>query len=685
MIPTVDDLRSSPLVHRFADVWCPPGLTNFLGCVQADSDIFAIRSLNFPPFAISDTVTASLYVNRKFFLSTGAAVTYTWWPDRIERVAEVDGLRLTTTTVLGVRSMACIQTLRVQNLRPGSREVTLKFALRGTVTKNTGRWNDAFPPKETDNAVEVDPGRAALLFTAQKSKAVFIQGFAGAKAELNELGAILSFSLAGNETKTIGYVAAMGETRDEATALYDKLIRNVDGAVSAAREDWNAELAAVFTPGNDRYSGYMPLLETSDEAVRRVYLTGIAGVISFRRDSPHSAYGRAYSTLFPRYWATASFLWDYSLSSLVHALLDPACMKKHLELWMKLDIHKFFGTDWLTGEGLGQWYSVNDFAMTVISRDYLRWNGDTAWLDNTVGDTKVFDYLAKYATNYRQFRTKSGLADYGGLNNLLECVDSYLHEVASLNAANIFNLQRSADLHELRGDGESARKLRAEASELTAKVMELYAPGRGTWNARFPDGSVKHVTHVYDFITILNTVGDQLSDTIKREMVEFFQRELQTPTWMHALSCDDDNAPFSVRPDHQWTGAYTAWPAQAVTGLYKIGQTDLAFDWLHGLAKSANQGPFGQAHMAETVLSPDAGGARKASPEFPWINDWACSSGGAWCNIIIESIFGARASLSNGLTAEPKFGKFDRDARLRGLRFQGKQYTLTRNGVSKES
>ena len=75
------------------------------------------------------------------------------------------------------------------------------------------------------------------------------------------------------------------------------------------------------------------------------------------------------------------------------------------------------------------------------------------------------------------------------------------------------------------------------------------------------------------------------------------------------------------------------------------------------------------------------GGARKAPSEWPYITDWTCSSNGAWTNIIIESIFGVRATLNNGISATPQFGKFDREAVLSNLRYQGKSYTVTRRGI----
>jgi hypothetical protein len=149
---------------------------------------------------------------------------------------------------------------------------------------------------------------------------------------------------------------------------------------------------------------------------------------------------------------------------------------------------------------------------------------------------------------------------------------------------------------------------------------------------------------------------------------------------MHALSPEDPDAVFSVRPDHQWTGAYPAWPPLAVLGLLRAGKEQMAIEWLRGLGRSGNQGPYGQAHFAETVVPADAGGAAKAPSDQPFITDWAVSSGGAWVQAIVEGVFGVDASL-HGITAAPRLGFFDPDARLRNLPYQGRYYDVDATGV----
>jgi hypothetical protein len=690
MIPDVDDLQSSPMVHRYGDLFNPPGLTNFLGCVQVDLDLVGIRSLNFPPFACSDTVTASLFLDGRYFQSLGAPLEFKWFPDRIERSAAVGALHIHTTTVLAWKQMAAVVRIRIENRTGARRQVRLQLGLQANITRSVTPWVNAHPPCETDNVVEIDRDRVAVHFRSRDGTAHCLQGLSPRAENADGGGLHASIWLDPGESKTLSYINAVGASVADARALYDSLFERAPDEIQRVHDEWNAELRAVFTPGNDRYSGFLPTLHTSDKDIQKLYHMGILGVIYFKRDTPFSVHGRTYGTLLPRYWQTATFLWDYSLSSLVHALLDPAVMRKNLQLWMHTDIHKHFGTEFLTGAGIGPWYSVNDYAMTSIARDYLRWTGEMSFLDEPAGSAtgatggdprRGVDYLEEYAVNWRRFQTCSGLADYGGLNNLLECVSTYLHEVASLNAANVFSMRASADLLELRNRSADAQQLRADARALASEVNKLYIPGAGYFNARFPDGSLRPVRHCYDFLTVLNTMSDDLSAAQKSEMVDFFCRELKTPTWMHALSAGDDNAMFSVRPDHQWTGAYPAWPPLCVSGLYRIGQTELAFNWLKGLAKSANQGPFGQAHFVEAVVAPEDGGARKAPPDLPWITDWTCSSNGAWVNCIIESIFGVNAQLNGQITALPQFGTFDPEASLENLSFQGKRYRATKRGI----
>ena len=123
------------------------------------------------------------------------------------------------------------------------------------------------------------------------------------------------------------------------------------------------------------------------------------------------------------------------------------------------------------------------------------------------------------------------------------------------------------------------------------------------------------------------------------------------------------------------------WPPETVKGLHRIGEVDRAFDWLKGLSKSANQGPWGQAHFADSVVERECGGARKAPPDFPYITDWTCSSNGSWVGVVIGSIFGIDATPGDGLTSRPQFGPFDPDARLRNIAYQGRRYHASRHGL----
>jgi hypothetical protein len=238
----------------------------------------------------------------------------------------------------------------------------------------------------------------------------------------------------------------------------------------------------------------------------------------------------------------------------------------------------------------------------------------------------------------------------------------------------------AAGAAELRGETAEAAALRAEADALLPAVIDRYLPEVGAFAAGQPDGSLLPVRHCYDFSVVGTTVADDLAPGIRSGMVEFFRRELQTDNWMRALSPWDPDASYSVRPDHQWNGAYPAWPADAGRALARLGAADVLTDWIAGLSRTANQGPMGQAHFVEEAVPGINGGARKAPPQLPYITDWACSSSGAWIELVIEALFGVSVSADGTVRADGCVAALDPQAVLRGLRIGGRQYDVDASG-----
>jgi hypothetical protein len=63
------------------------------------------------------------------------------------------------------------------------------------------------------------------------------------------------------------------------------------------------------------------------------------------------------------------------------------------------------------------------------------------------------------------------------------------------------------------------------------------------------------------------------------------------------------------------------------------------------------------------------------------MTDWACSGGGSWVSVIIESLFGVKAELGGGISAEPQFASFESKAELHNLFYRGKYYNVSKNGL----
>lgn len=694
-VPKLKDLASDRLVHHFRDYFNPPAAHNEFGYLQAAKSLSGITAISFPPygccgvpqipFSPGNLVTCELFLNDRImnYYADGASVAYTWYPHRIVREATVQGLQFITETFLPAKQRVVAQWIRVKNLGRESRKITLGFDLRAGVTAQRDKPWIVNTPAEADNRLTQDETRGCVIFAAQKSAAVSVQGVSPRPNRIEHRRMLVhEFTLRAGATRAFHYLNVIGEKAETALETYERLQADFDQLLKENEEVFSGTLRAAFTPGNAEFSGHLPQLVTRDPALWKLYYTGFTNLLINRRVTPDSVYGATYVTI-PRFTPTLSFIWDAMLTSLSLSLLDPQALRRLIENWLVQDMHAHLATDYLTGKGQGHWYAVNDMGILRCSHDYLRVTGDLAWLDKRIEGRTVLDHLVEHALYWKKLdKYGHGLADYGNLDNLLEVVSTWIHEVPAMNAGNVYGMRLVATLLERKGDSTRAAELRAEAKELAARINRLlYVEGKGWWKAGQPDGSFNEVRHCYDLLTILDTMFEDLSETQKKEMSHFFWSELHTPLWMHALSPGDVDATWNVRADHSWLGAYTAWPSMTAKGLYKINPSARVAAWVKGLAKTANQGPYGQAHIVESVFPPEKGGAFKCPIDQPYGNDWVEVSGGSYTDLVIDTIFGAGLTLYDGLRVNSRLADFDASAKLLNVNYQGKSYTIARDGA----
>lgn len=624
---TLDELTCDWLSPAREEDFSLPAITNFRGVVQAAWDISGIQNWVCAPNALP-TPTARMFVfedgrYRRF----ARPVEYRWNPYEILRRGE----GVTTATRLpdgGGDGAGVVQRIRFER----GMKVALVFGGLPRVWRYTDYWN--LPAEDVPMLnVTVGDGRFDLSDTKTFGRAAFF--VPGALRVYDDLLAWLEGEEA-VERGRVGVAEIEVEAGDE-ICWYGvqgcgepEAIADVDGAFDSARAMWERTWEAAFTPGNDVFSGHLPEYEGPLE---RLYAMSVMTLLLTRRvlGEPDAAAEIAtggqciwaeekrplecgYVIAGPEGAPTTCFLWELEFQAPILARLDPDVLREMLEAFMRVDLHKHWGVEMVSGAGAGMGYGVNSGAFLSAVRDYVRITGDTQWaMDN-------LEYLKTCG--------QPEMNDYGDCQHILECVSSYEHAVAAFNAMEVQGLRF---LGELTGEGHYA----AAADAKAMKVLELYAGG--PFACLQPDGSRRVVKTILDFVYVGRAMTGDIPEEMRRGMVEFFRSELQTDDWLYALSPSDPNALTkslptfqTYRADHQATGSYDGWPAHAAAVLCRFGYKDEALAWLKRVEGLTREGPFGQAHFIH------ADGARKAS--FFNGNMYLEPAGCAFATVLLEEI-----------------------------------------------
>ena len=517
---------------------------------------------------------------------------------------------------------------------------------------------------------------AIIGFTVLNKNAKITKYNSGATLHLNgELGV--------NKSMQIKYVMAYGDNKDSVKNELKSLEAAFDKEFASIQTQWENKWKQIFKPNNELLSGAFPVLESDDEKAKKVYYAGPLTML-YLTHTNLPQHKKVFLTGGPRWGASITFFWDITEWSTLWATVDPEMMKEHLSAWISIDPSKYYGQDNFGGEGVGNGYSANYWALFQLIRAYITVSGDYAFLEKQIDRKRIIDHLEHYATNWQRISIHGQdgatddlykLADFGDDEwNLLECVPTYKHIVPSFNAGYIWMMRETAAFYNKIGANKKASDLNSQAQEMIKRLLKLYA-GNGVWHSLYPNGEKIEVRHCLDFMFLGRYLPNDIPKDIKAKMMEFAYRELITDNWMRAQSLKDVAAEKSDRADHGPLGAFDGWPAGTMDALTQLGFPNKALDFYHAIEPVTNEGAWAQAHelWGENKYEKNA---KVRIAERGWHNRES-SSGIAMSQVMLKNFFGFYPSV-DGKPLQ-KINELDFEGTLYHVKYAGEYYTLFSN------
>lgn len=442
------------------------------------------------------------------------------------------------------------------------------------------------------------------------------------------------------------------EKGGETDALVADWAKRFDTIFAEGKEKWENRWADTFTPGNQHFSGHLPILKTDDLALRRNYYMSVYTLLALER-TQFALNPRSFVTNGERDDAT-QFYGDIAVEPTIWALLEPVNMKATLRRWLVqnprnsawLDLRQPKGYDSKQYEKI-YGYATNACHFLWVADAYLRITRDTTFLDEKLENGKtVLNCMDALATDWETLpKGPFGLVDFGGNECLLECIPAYAHCVASLNAQVVWMLRQTANWQAKKGNKTRAGGLRAKADAFFPKVMRLYKPDDGVWYAYQPDGSKVTNRHCMDYIYVGHALENDFNPVQKKEMNAFVKRELFSRDWMRAMSLKDESAQTTKRADHGPTGSYDVWAALTTRTMWRLGDPTSAYDFYCRTAVVTREGSFTQAHEfyglnSETYTAPVRISAARG-------NMREALGGASFADVVINTFFGFEPNSEN--------------------------------------
>lgn len=604
-------------------------------------DVGSVSGLWSPPYVSSDFL-----LEMHLFGEKTATQDYRWRPMEVLRQGTIQDVAVSTETTLVYGARAGLLAFHLENKSAEPKEIPIEFVIKGTLDR-TDVWEFAGAQSSTRAPVKAEGN--SLVKERESFAAVLRSNLSGLQWDETSTSWKTTLPLSAGEKKDGCVVFGVSE-KSEVTAACDAILANPEKTLADTHEEYQQRLRDLFER--------LPKLEAENDALVKLYNRSLVHFVTNRWDIPEFVLHPYYSTGSIKGGCVCNYLWNFGEIWEILPLYDPQAAREHIKQFLKVDITKHFAFLPITGEAFGPWYPVNQEKIIGLVYYYVKNTGDAAFLNETVADKSVLDWVVTHATVLDDPTKPVELIDYGPSNSHLELRRGfpYNHVMPDLNGRRYANYMMASQLCELAAKPVPYLAERAQALKVLLKKQLWNPESKWFWFA--DDKGMKDTRLTVQLFKLFgSTVLD--ADEEAGLLSHLNETEFLSEQGLHSMS-KTDIAYDQVDIDNGGGGICTSFTPQIAERLYKAGHPERAEDLFRRTLWWGERMPYWGDSLVANAID-----YRKDTPLQCTVDGVAVAQG------IIFGMFGVMAHFNGDITINPHPPAFSPKMALNGLRIRG--------------
>lgn len=568
-----------------------------------------------------------------------------WWPYKMEQRGEVDGIEVTTATVLASDKRGGLLVVTLRNTMARAIQSPVVFKTRGMLDSRNV-WE--FAQAKSSTATQSSALEGTLTMTAGNLSIVLDLGGNGLAWDTTNGSGTQAIDLPPGATARAYLAFAIGPSEESAAAC-KAIAANPEASIAAAKAAHVRRITELFQR--------VPRLVAHNKKVEDFYNRSLVHLLLNRWDVPEFVLRPYYSTGSIRGGCVTEYLWNYGESWEMMPLYDPAAHREHIKQFMKCDMTTHFAFNPVDGKAHGPWYMVNQEKIIGLVYRYVKITGDLAFLEEVVAGQTVLEHVLNSAALRDDASKPVALIDYGPSNSHLELRRQYTynHVMPDLNGRRYANYLRAARLAEV--GGKPAPQLRERAAALKSLLKEkLWNPEAKWFNFINGKGEPETRWTVQMFYLLGSGVLDQ--ETESGLLSHLNDQEFLGHYGLHSLA-KTDPAYDPADVDNGGPGACTSFPPNIAILLCTSGQSREAEELMKRCLWWGNRMPYwGDSSYADRI-------------DYRHDTPLQCTIDGvAVAQFFIFGLFGVDPQFDGTILVSPRQTTFAPPAVLRGIKLR---------------